>query len=189
MSLKLLTILIYRNCQVGNGRSTTGTVVTCLVLDWLNKSTKLASSQSSIVSDQQTAAKVTYQIIHSLLRVIKDGLECKRIVDQVIEACSHSVNLRTAIEVCRGDAEREADDEQAMKRSLKKGILNLKRYFLLIVFQSYLNDTSPDTLDNLVTFKTWFASRSELGLMRSELEHGGLASLIPVEQMRPGTSY
>lgn len=155
-----------------------------MVLDWLNNS--INSHHNLVLNESEETTKVTYQIIHSLLRVIKDGLECKRIVDEIIEACSHAINLRTAIEQCRTDAERDVGDDSAVKRSVKKGILNLKRYFLLIVFQSYLNDTSPDTLGNLITFKTWFAGRPELGLMRSELESGTLNSLIPVEQMRPG---
>lgn len=129
---------------------------------------------------------MTYQIIHSLLRVIKNGLECKRIVDKTIESCSHAINLRTIIETCRCDAERDADDAQVSKSSIRKGILNLKRYFILIAFQSYLSETNPDTFGSLITFKIWFAGRPELDLMRKELEHGGLECLVPVEQMRPG---
>jgi len=181
-------MLIHRNCQVGNGRSTTGTVVTCLVLYWLNQDQHCTDNDTS---NDLESTKVTYQVIHSLLRVIKNGLACKRIVDRTIESCSHAINLRTVIETCRRDAERDVEaDDQASRSSIRKGILNLKRYFLIIAFQSYLSETSPDTIGSITTFKTWFAGRPELELMRSELEHGGLAALIPVEQMRPGlTQY
>ena len=157
-----------------------------MILGWLNGNMINSCASVSASLNGPSSTKVTYQIIHSLLRVIKDGLECKRIVDEIIEHCSHAINLRTAVESCRNDAERDLGDSNATKRSVKKGILNLKRYFLLICFQAYLNDTSPDTLESLVTFKSWFALRSELNLMQCELEHGGLNALIPVEQMRPG---
>ncbi len=119
---------VTRNCQVGLGRSTTGTVITSLVLNWLRR--KQSSAVPNIEGERQST-KVNYQTIHSLLRVIKDGLECKRVVDLTIDRCAAVMNLRDAIERSRIEAESCIDDPIKQKRIIEKGILHLKRYFLL----------------------------------------------------------
>ena len=83
--------------------------------------------------------RTNYESTHSLLRVIRNGLECKRIVDNVIDDCSSSINLRNMIEESRLAAE-TCTDEGQKKRLLEKGMVQLKRYFLLIVFHSQLED-------------------------------------------------
>ena len=96
------------------------------------------------------------------------------------------MNLRDDIEKSRIEAENCLDDPIKQRRIIEKGILHLKRYFLLIVFQSYLNDTSPESLEDLESFKMWFDRHQELHLMKKELEKADIKMLIPVEQLRPG---
>ncbi len=136
-----------------------------------------------------TPTKYNYQVIHSLLRVIKNGLECKRAVDETIDRCSATVNLREAIEKSRLQAENSTDDPAKQKKYIEKGILHLKRYFLLIVFQSYLNDTSPNSLEDLESFKQWFSRHQELHLMKKEFDKCDIHALIPVEYLQPGTYF
>jgi hypothetical protein len=165
---------------MGLGRSTTGSVIACLIQLWLK------SKDISQTVPSNSESKLSYQVIHSLLRVIKNGLECKRVVDYTIDQCAEKVNLRDDIEFWRSEAERATDDEHRRKSSVSKGLLHLKRYFMLIVFQGYLNDTRPDTMDNLETFKSWLSRHQEIQLMRTELEESSIEALTPVEKIRPG---
>ncbi len=96
------------------------------------------------------------------------------------------MNLRDAIEKARIEAESCIEDPVKQKRIIEKGILHLKRYFLLIVFQCYLNDTNPESMEDLESFKMWFDRHQELHLMKKELEKVDIKTLIPVAQLRPG---
>lgn len=176
-----LSIQTPRNCQVGHGRSTTGTVVASLVLNWLSGS-KLFSGSEEPSSDKP---RPNYQITHSLLRVIRNGLECKRMVDEVVDNCGAYLNLRDSIEQWRIKAENETD-ENARKRAIRRGLLHLKRYFLLITFQAYLDQTPPTMIEKLESFRSWVARHQEFKTMREDLEHADIEALVPVEKLSPG---
>ncbi|CAO3608947.1 unnamed protein product [Cunninghamella echinulata] len=156
---------IVLNCQVGVGRSTMGTVMTTLVTKWLYN----IPSINNISTYQQN--KNNYQIINSLLRVIKNGLETKHIVDTVIDKCGAIVNLRDMIDNVYIQAEEETDDEKR-KRILKTGVVALQRYFLLICFQAYLQDTSPDIAHDTETFVAWGKRHAEIATILQDLQFG-----------------
>ncbi|TPX58470.1 hypothetical protein SpCBS45565_g07990 [Spizellomyces sp. 'palustris'] len=129
---------------------------------------------------------LNYAIIHSLLRVIRNGLECKRVVDEFIDACGQQYNLRDAIEEFRLKAE-HAPDEQTKANAIAKGVLNLKRYFLLIAFQAYLNQNEPGFGVELESFTLWLDSHAEFKGMKHAMElENGMDAILPVEQMDPG---
>ncbi|KAJ3086244.1 hypothetical protein HK102_013370 [Quaeritorhiza haematococci] len=222
------------NCQIGIGRSTTGTVVTTLVYNWLHGIKEIGSDPQSRPESQTPAVselwKVTreselgkpplfpsssgsakslqesdktqsgsiermqfprmnYQIIHSLLRVIKNGLECKNMVDEVIDLCSQVTNLRDSIEQCRLQAEAvdETTNPQQHRRYIRKGLLYLKRYFLLIAFQAYLNETPTQSLGGEIeTFKAWMDRHMEIVTMKEDLDSENINALVPVEHLSPG---
>ncbi|KAI8918923.1 inositol hexakisphosphate-domain-containing protein [Entophlyctis helioformis] len=248
---EFLSSSIILNCQIGLGRSTTGTVIASLVLKWLRRGgarpgtpsagsmtnmnglgvhaagddgvatpsarDTVSASDASPSSASGTAATVTgtgtgttarpllnYSVIHSLLRVIRNGLECKRVVDDTIDACAQHINLRDSIEDCRQAAEAASDDTAATptpaankspKRAfIKRGLLHLKRYYTLILFQNYLDQNEPSVLAHqLMTFTQWLAMYPEFATIREEIEPPSSASgalsiqpLIPVEQLAPG---
>ncbi|KAJ3193150.1 hypothetical protein HK101_005337 [Irineochytrium annulatum] len=177
--LDLSSTAIVLNCQVGVGRSTTGTIICSLVLDWI-KGTLIKDT------DVQPAKKpLNYQIIHSLLRVIRNGMECRRSVDHAIDQCAFNTNIRDAIEDYRLSAESETDD-QLKKRFIRKGILSLKRYFALIAFVAYLDDNPPQSMNMVGSFRSWMNGRKEFATMIEDLENSDLKALIPVEQSSPG---
>lgn len=138
--------------------------------------------------------RMNYTIINTLLRVVKNGLEAKKTVDDAIDRCSAVLNIRESIELCRLEAELEPKED--MKASLdsfdsnspiRQGLLHLKRYFMIIAFQCYLDVTSADSLGvDIMTFKEWMQSHSEFNLMIQEMEQGAINSLVPVEKMSPG---
>ncbi|KAJ1570068.1 hypothetical protein HK096_003163 [Nowakowskiella sp. JEL0078] len=205
------------NCQVGLSRSTSGTVIVGLVLHWLN-GTRPSPPQTS-------TPRLNYQLIHSLLRVIKNGLECKKVVDDMIDQCSQFVNLRESIESCQVSAEQAPAEnplpsaansikpskisesnfstgslldlnpmvthqpiQLTRKRQIKRGLLQLKRYFMLIAFQSYLDSNPPKNIElgSLESFKSWMKKYPEFNTMLQEFEIAGLEALTPVEKMTPG---
>ncbi|KAJ3280819.1 hypothetical protein HK104_000390 [Borealophlyctis nickersoniae] len=170
---------IVLNCQIGYGRSTLGTVVTTLVFHWLTGI--MPKPPPDLVKP-----RLNYQSIHSLLRIIRNGLECKRLVDDAIDNCGALLNIRDAIETMRLQAENETD-ERIKAATVAKGLLHLKRYFYLIAFQSYLDQHEPGLGGELETFKNWLERHPEFGTVAQEMTRdSGIDALVPVEHLSPG---
>ncbi|KAJ2964084.1 hypothetical protein NQZ79_g1039 [Umbelopsis isabellina] len=170
---------IVLNCQVGLGRSTTGTVIATLLTAWMYPGkSKLKEEQGQL--EKSPRSPLNYQLINSLLRVIKNGLEVKSIVDDAIDRCGKFLNLRDVIEDMHMQAENEKD-AASTKRAIKKGITALERYFLLICFQSYLDQTSPEAVDDTETFETWMKRHPELSTILLETRKEDIEVIVPVE--------
>ena len=73
--------------------------------------------------------------------------------------------------------------------ALHRGIFALRRYFFLIAFQGYLASVSPDSLDQLETFKSWRAQRREIDGMLSELDINNPGCLLPIHHLTPGEGF
>ncbi|GAA5816177.1 hypothetical protein MFLAVUS_009703 [Mucor flavus] len=110
----------FLNCQVGLGKSTKGTIIATLLTQWMRPTVSLSPSN---------IAYPNYQIINSLLRVIKRGLENKGVVDYTLDLCSVCAsNLRATIESARIQAEKEIEDDLTQfKRTVKRDITSLER--------------------------------------------------------------
>ncbi|KAI8984466.1 inositol hexakisphosphate-domain-containing protein [Mycotypha africana] len=177
---------IILNCQVGLGRSTSGTIIASLLTRWIRPKSVYHKniSRSHLANNKY----LNYQIINSLLRLIKRGLENKCIVDTVIDQCSvNGKNLRDTIEEARIQAEKEKEeDPEQYRRTVKKGVTALERYFMFICFQAYLDSTSPSLVRDTESFSFWIKQRPELDtileLLRATEKEDGFVSLIPVEQ-------
>ncbi|KAJ3335694.1 hypothetical protein HDU93_004652 [Gonapodya sp. JEL0774] len=166
------------NCQVGLGRSTTGTVMASLVIHWLNGTKPVPSATQ--------ASHHSYPIIHSLLRVIRNGLEIKQVVDDAIDTCAQFVNLRDTINQWRVKAETETE-AIPKRRAVRRGVIHLRRYFVLIIFQAYLNEQEPTLLDELEPFSAWVDRHKELKTMHHELLQAESVTVItPVDHLKPG---
>ena len=98
--------------------------------------------------------------MHSLLRVVRNGLDSKLLVDNIIDKCATHVSLRGMIEEFRLQAENETDKDKR-KQIIRRGVQCLKRYFLLIAFACYLDQCDPSCLDELETFQAWCVLRLE----------------------------
>ena len=183
-SLNLSTTSVVLNCQIGMGRSTLGTILISLIMRWISK------SQSINVTTPATAVAqtsfVNYQVIHSLLRVIRNGIECKRVVDRIIDACGEYLNIRDLIEEHRQQYETETNAE-VKENARKKGILALRRYFTLVLFQNYLDQNPPtSSVSDLITFKEWLKKHPEFVTIQEELNVKSIDPLVPVDEMEPG---
>lgn len=172
------------------GRSTTGTIIATLLTRWMrpNLSSNTSSLRSSLELTPPASQYPNYQIINSLLRVIKHGLENKGIVDYTLDQCSVGAsNLRGTIESARIQAEKEMDDDPTQyRRTVKKGITALERYFMFICFQAYLDSTSPSMVRDTESFGVWMKRHPELGTILQDLLNPSKSveeefkSLVPV---------
>ncbi|KAF7727042.1 hypothetical protein EC973_008089 [Apophysomyces ossiformis] len=169
------------NCQIGLGRSTLGTVIATLLTRWMREANAAEVTQLPGPDRRDRRRYPNYNLINSLLRVIKNGLENKDVVDDTIDKCGVYLNLRDMIESTHIQAENETD-ESKRKRLLKRGVLALERYFLLICFQAYLDATSPETLDETESFEHWMKRHLEMSTILLELQKDHLELIVPVEK-------
>ncbi|KAK2460946.1 hypothetical protein APHAL10511_007416 [Amanita phalloides] len=190
---------IVLNCQLGRGRSTLASIILVLLRRWLENwdpATAPASPQtyryqtlptmpSSILDiSSMTKHRHSYQVINNLLRVVKKGSRAKRIVDDAIDLCAAVFNLRDSIEEARVRAE-EATDYSQQKTYAQRGLQALRRYFELIVFQSYLQSTEPDTVRDFQNIEAYVDNLPVIKTFQKELTADGLYALKPLERVDP----
>ncbi|KAF8802506.1 hypothetical protein BYT27DRAFT_7196707, partial [Phlegmacium glaucopus] len=179
------------NCQLGRGRSTLASIILVLIQQWLQihrpttpTSIKRSLSMSmTLIGPIKPASRHSYQVINNLLRVIRKGPAVKSAVDDAIDQCSAVYNLRNAIEEARLKAE-QATDEKQRRLHTSKGLQNLRRYFELIVFQSYLQSIEPDTIQSLENenVETYVKNRPVIKTFEKELIGDGIDALKPLER-------
>jgi hypothetical protein len=63
---------------------------------------------------------------------------------------------------------------------------HLLRYYHLLVFQAYLDDTDPDE-EGAFTFESFVKHRPVFKTLEKEMLQGGLESLTPLERADPAT--
>lgn len=123
----------------------------------------------------------TYQIIHSLLRVIRNGIECKTVVDDVIDACDAMINIRENIHDIYQRYQNEKDPETASLMHAR-GIVALQKYFDLILFQSYLDSNPPGISSELLSFTEWVRMHPEISTINETLQVLDPHPLSPVSE-------
>ncbi|KJA26349.1 hypothetical protein HYPSUDRAFT_36651 [Hypholoma sublateritium FD-334 SS-4] len=180
------------NCQLGRGRSTLASIILLLIRQWLQihrpttPSSPLVARRTMSMSMKlpepiKAPIRASYQVINNLLRVVRKGPAVKSAVDNAIDQCSTVYNLRDAIEDARVHAEGSTDEKQTRIHT-SKGMHNLRRYFELIVFQSYLQSTEPDTMESFESFETYVKNRPVIKTFEKELLEEGLNSLKPLKR-------
>lgn len=190
--LRAQSSAIINNCQLGRGRSTLASVIVLLVARWLHKH-KIASGTPATTSllideDDNTKSKhrncpaLSYHLINSLLRVIPHGLEVKDTIDEAIDRAGAVTNLRDSIEEFRLAAE-DIDDLQSPLRQqrIHAGCQALRRYFLLIIFQSFLTSTKPDLISDLPTFQAFVHRQPVLQTISKEFEKLDIFLITPLQ--------
>lgn len=153
------------NCQMGLGRSTMGSVIGMEILG-----TNLPKS----VPNPRT---VHYKVITNLIRMLKSGNEAKKRADIFIDQAGEFINLRNNIEDYRKAASRCSDDRKTCRKLVNKGIHCLKRYVLLILFQAFLIEESPET------FEAWILRHQEFANLFHELENKEIQGLTVLSEI------
>lgn len=193
---------------MGVGRSTVGSIIA--MQSKLFHSGSLSGRLSLAEGTaRSTGTPITYQAVHGLLRLIRYGLESKMIVDELVDAAGKVTNIRDSIEECRQRANEVADEREAYV-ALRRGILFLRRYLLLIIFQSFLCEQLHEATlerpgtpmeDNMSPcasvsgqgsgFKLWLEDRPEIeGLLWAVQREHGLDTIEPAEgSVVPGQGF
>ncbi|KAL8232759.1 hypothetical protein R6Q57_002537 [Mikania cordata] len=159
------------NCQMGRGRTTTGTVIACLLklridygrpirilLDDMARGGELDNGTSSgdesgpdFVSKSRIQANATHAFgINDILLLWKitsffdNGVECREALDAVIDKCSALQNIRQAVLQYRKLFNQQHDEPRERRVALNRGAEYLERYFRLIAFSAYLGSEAFD---------------------------------------------
>ncbi|KAL1753037.1 inositol hexakisphosphate-domain-containing protein [Schizophyllum commune] len=181
------------NCQLGRGRSTLASIILLLIRQWLDahrqpttphkprRQISMMSMSAEEAPHEATKNRHSYQVINNLLRVVRRGPTVKNIVDDAIDQCAVIYNVRDSIEESRSLAE-QASDERQKRLLAQRGVHNLRRYFELIVFQSYLQSIEPDTMQDFESIETFVKSRPVIKTFERELLEEGANALKPLER-------
>jgi hypothetical protein len=122
------------NCQIGRGRSTTATVMAYLIQYWMGK-------KDITLPVYDPAQKTDFAITNALVRLLRDGQQTKRQTDYAIDQCAYTQNLRLTIVgfINKREAARTPEDATLYT---ERAAQYLQRYFWLIVFNSFLSESS-----------------------------------------------
>ncbi|XP_031574791.1 paladin-like isoform X3 [Actinia tenebrosa] len=163
------------NCHVGQGRTTTGMVIGCLIMCHRSGFPAETSSMDPIAMDENNPnyEKGEFRLIQQLVKSLPNGLKIKQEVDSVIDICADMTNIRMEIVECRKklqhiDGEEEIEGQNGRIYWLKRGISYLERYFFLIIFNAYLHEQFPLVFSQ--TFCKWMRHRPWLYRMLSHID-------------------
>ncbi|KAG2071110.1 hypothetical protein BDR04DRAFT_1016893 [Suillus decipiens] len=120
----------------------------------------LLMAQPTLLENLRKAHQGNYGVILSLLGCLDHGLQTKRLVDRVIDACDHVTNLREDIFTYRVKYSLTTADSDESKREdlLSKALRALEKYFFMITFASYVDSVE----DFEMTFWDWLKARTEI---------------------------
>ncbi|XP_027349886.1 paladin-like isoform X2 [Abrus precatorius] len=190
------------NCQMGRGRTSTGTVIACLVklrIDYgrpiktLNDVvtheesdcgsssgdeaggdvTALTSNTSQVEADEKQNHVFRINDILLLWKIttlFDNGVECREVLDDIINRCSALQNIRQAVLKYRKVFNQQHVEPRVRRVALNRGAEYLERYFRLIAFAAYLGSEAFDGFcgqgESKMTFKVWLHQRSEVQAMK-----------------------
>ncbi|CAL9065489.1 unnamed protein product [Musa banksii] len=190
------------NCQMGRGRTTTGTVIACLVKlridhgkpikmqqdDTYHEHLDIGSSsgEESIgdngppISDLLKSVdgkepRCTFGIddillLRKITRLFDNGIECREVLDAIIDRCSALQNIRQAVLQYRKVINQQHVEPRVKRVALNRGAEYLERYFKLIAFSAYLGSEAFDGFcgqgETKILFKTWLHRRPEIQTMK-----------------------
>lgn len=162
------------NCQMGRGRTTTGMVICCLLIGLVYPEYYEALDRKYAKLYPEGASRFAngdYSCITKLRSVLPDGKKVKHQVDLVLEACNRMQNLRTAIEDFKKASESVDKTEEERARAHHSGVHYLIRYFNLIAFAAYLDESYDREAQKLLTpFADWMEQHPHITAMHAEAQ-------------------
>lgn len=189
------------NCQMGRGRTTTGTVIACLLklrIDY-GRPIKLQledvsnrDSDADSISDASFGDNASFGsnvaksrsgkelhrafgindilLLRKITRLFDNGVDCRKVLDAVIDRCSALQNIRQAVLQYRKVFNQQHAEPRVRKMALHRGAEYLERYFRLIAFAAYLGSEAFDGFcgqgETKLTFKAWSHRRPEIQTMK-----------------------
>lgn len=188
--------------QMGRGRTTTGTVIACLLklridfgrpiriqfgdvsheeMDSGSSSCEEAGCDSAARRPTITKARTPKEphhafgiddilLLRKITRLFDNGVECRGILDAIIDRCSALQNIRQAVLKYRKVFNQQHVEPRVRRVALNRGAEYLERYFRLIAFSAYLGSEAFDGFcgqgESRMTFKTWLHQRPEVQAMK-----------------------
>ncbi|XP_032236615.2 paladin isoform X3 [Nematostella vectensis] len=168
-----LPALIF-NCHVGQGRTTTGMVIGCLIMCHRTGFPPDANTIPVLIDENRpNYEKGEFRIIQQLVRNLPNGSQVKQEVDAVIDVCSDVMNIRLGICECKrklGEIKEDyvIEGQNARDYWIRRGLSYLERYFFLILFNAYLHEQFPLVFSQ--TFCRWMRHRPWIYRMLSHID-------------------
>lgn len=187
---------------MGRGRTTTGTVIACLLklrIDYGRPIRFLldnisheevdddSSSGEEIEGNSGTSTSTISNVrtekeqgrafgindillLWKITRLFDNGVECREVLDAVIDRCSALQNIRQAVLQYRKVFNQQHVEPRVRRVALNRGAEYLERYFRLIAFAAYLGSEAFDGFcgqgESKMTFKSWLQQRTEVQAMK-----------------------
>lgn len=158
--------------QMGIGRTTTGTVIACLlklridygrpirvVVDDLahKKVDSCSDSEDQMSASTSIPEKIMNRensghsfgindilLLWKITRLFDNGVECREALDSIIDRCSALQNIRQAVLQYRQLFNQQHVEPRERRVALNRGAEYLERYFRLIAFAAYLGSEAFD---------------------------------------------
>lgn len=181
VSLSPLGNSVIVNCQLGRGRSTLVSIILTLFRQWLGSGGKTRAFAEAPPTPPKVLA---YAVINNLIRVIRNGREIKMHVDAAIQQCAGVYNLIDSIEDARQEAE-DTTDANKKEGKARRGMDDLRRYFMLVLFAAWLNESSGDSVQALrgeQSFERYVQSHPVFQTIHKEIDAAGATALEPLGQ-------
>ncbi|KAG8062672.1 hypothetical protein GUJ93_ZPchr0003g17250 [Zizania palustris] len=190
------------NCQMGRGRTTTGTVIACLLRlridhgrpirlptyennhedpDELGYSSgeettdhnghlNLSSPRPHTVTEHPRFGIDDILVLRKITRLFNNGIECRQILDNVIDKCSSLQNIRQAVLQYTKVINHQHVEQRVKRVALNRGAEYLERYMKLVAFSAYLWSEAFDGFcgqgEAKMSFKAWIHQRPEIQSMK-----------------------
>ncbi|GAA5990599.1 hypothetical protein JCM11641_007799 [Rhodosporidiobolus odoratus] len=163
------------NDQLGRGRATRTLVIIKILQDWIRNNGQTTAPPSQ---------RASYTVINNLLRVVRNGFEVKNAVDAAITACGEPFDLLESIENARQQA--EDSEGETREKWIARGVRELRAYFFLILFMTFLNESKPSTWNELgrtASYEDFVRSRPVFRTIEKELDNNAtIDALVPLQR-------
>lgn len=191
------------NCQMGRGRTTTGTVIACLLRLRIDHGRPIGmpaieNNHEDITDADYSSGEETIDhnghlnsdawkshtlielhsrfdindilLLRKITRLFDNGIECRQILDTVIDKCSALQNIRQAVLQYTKVINQQNMEPRVRRVALNRGAEYLERYLKLIAFSAYLGSEAFDGFcgqgETKISFKNWLQQRPEIQTMK-----------------------
>jgi hypothetical protein len=105
-------------------------------------------------------------ILRKITRLFDNGIECRQVLDAIINRCSAMQNIREAVLQYQKLINHQHLEPRVRRVALSRGAEYLERYVKLIAFSAYLGSDAFDGFcgqgEARMSFKTWLHQRPEI---------------------------
>ncbi|KAG5415110.1 hypothetical protein IGI04_002677 [Brassica rapa subsp. trilocularis] len=163
------------NCQIGKGRTTTGTVIACLVKLRMNYGRPIKVLTDSIVYDDSLSGEEEHGrafgmddilLLRKFTTLFDNGVESREALDAVIDRCSAVQNIREAVLHYRKVFNQQHVEPRLRNAALKRSAEYLERYFWLITFAAYIGSENLDVAFVKGGYKNWLHEKPEVQALK-----------------------